>query len=272
MYEKFFTDEFKTEEADVIVFGIPLGDKALQALQSLRRESWRVEPYDMERNVNLIGNLKIADIGNYSATGPADILRNTKKILDWGKFPLILGGQHTLTLFATGAFPPYVKVIDFDAHTDIKDKDCFTSQKFSHMTWVRRFCETRGPENIAIVGARSEDEDDMDYIRNNGVLCFTAQDVKNNFKSVKEQLENFAAGSLVYVTLDIDVFDPAIAPAVSYPEPGGIFFTQFAGLIENIRSVVGMDIVEVEPMQDNRVTEFLAIKCIFEVLSKLKKS
>jgi len=270
MYEKFFTDEFKTEEADVIVFGIPLGDKALQALQSLRRESWRVEPYDMERNINLVGSLKIADIGNYSATGPADILRNTKKILDWGKFPLILGGQHTLTLFAIGAFPPETKIIDFDAHTDIKNEDCFTAQKFSHMAWVRRFCETRGPQNIAIVGARSADEDDMAFIKNNNVLCFSAQEVKNNFRNVKEKLESFAAGSPVYISLDMDVFDPAVSPAVDYPEPGGIFFTQFASLIENIRNVVGMDLVEVKPIQDNRVTEFLAIKSIFEVLSKIR--
>jgi agmatinase len=271
MYEKFFTDSFKTDDADVIVFGIPLGDKSLQALQSIRKESWRVEPYDMERDVNLVGDLKIADIGNYRSTTPEDILRSTKKILEWGKFPLILGGQHTLTLFASGAFPADVKIIDFDAHTDIKDQDCFTSQKFSHMTWVRRFCETRGPENIAIVGARSCDEDDMSYIRSNNILCFTTREVKDKYKSVKERLENFAAGSPVYITLDIDVFDPSIAPAVDYPEPGGIFFTQFSGLMENIRNIVGMDLVEVKPMQDNRVTEFLAVKCIFEVLSKLKK-
>jgi len=271
MYEKFFEDMFKPEEADVIVFGIPLGVKSLQALQSLRKESWRVESYDMDRNIDLLSGLKLADIGNYKSTSPEDILRSTKKVLEWGKFPLILGGLHTLTLFAMGAFPADVKVIDFDAHADIKDKDCFTGQKFSHMTWVRRFCETRGPQNIAIVGARSADEDEMDYIKSNGVLCFTAQEVKNNFRSVKERLENFATGSLVYITLDIDVFDPAVAPAVSYPEPGGIFFTQFSSLVENITNIVGMDLVELEPMQDSRVTEFLAVKCIFEVLSKLKK-
>lgn len=266
---KFVTDAFSSEEADVIVFGVPMGEKSEIALQNLRKVSRLVEPFDIDKRKNLLEGVKISDMGNYSSTTPMDILKNTKRIIDGKRVPLILGGQHTLTLFSIGALPPETKIIIFDAHFDAKDT--YLNSKFNHATWFRRAVETRGPDSFMLLGIRSCDEDELEFLEKNKVKYFTSAQIKNETENVKKGLSEFVANSPTYVSVDMDVFDPSIAPAVAYPEPNGILYPHFIELIsESFKQLIGLDLVEIESHVEDRTTEFLAIKTIFQLLSKIK--
>lgn len=269
---KFVTDMFSPEESNVIVFGVPLGEKSEITLQNLRKVSRLVEPFDLEKRKNLLEGIKIADMGNYSSTTPSDILKNTKKIIDNKKIPLILGGEHTLTLFAAGALPAETKIIVFDAHCDAKDY--YLNSRFNNATWFRRAVESRKAENFILLGVRSCDEDELEFLEKNKIKFFTSSQIKNGLKEVKKELKDFLGDSPVYVSIDMDAFDPSVAPAVDNPEPEGIFFPHFLELIEQIagKPLVGMDVVEIKSHVENKVTEFLAIKLIFEMLGLLPRA
>lgn len=267
---KFVTDMFSPEEADVIVFGIPLGDKSEITLQNLRKVSRLVEPFDLEKRKNLLEGIKISDLGDYSSTTPTDILKNVKRFVDNKKIPLALGGQHTLTLFTTGELPTGTKIIVFDAHCDAKDS--YMNSKFNHATWFRRAIEAKGADSFVLVGVRSCEEDELDFLEKNNVKYFTSKQIKNEMEKVKQELKEFVKDSPVYISIDMDVFDPSIAPAVEYCEPDGILYHHFIELVPEISSnLIGMDVVEIKSHVENRITEFLAIKSIFQILGNVKR-
>jgi len=288
MKEKtFLTEPDKFEEADVVIFGVPLGKDAKKSLDSLRETSWFVEFFDVDKKKNLIENLKFFDAGDISLTSENDILVKTKEILDKNKIPLILGKSHLLTLFSLRAFDR-VKVVSFDAHADIKNEyeDEKISQsteplnlkepsKYNCTTWLRRAFE-EGKKDIAILGLRSCDEEDYDFIEKNGILAFTPNQIRKNFyekERIKEELRNFSKNSKVYLSVDIDVFDPSIAPAVDHPEPNGLLLPEFLEILEIFKGkIVGFDLVEIAFCEKKlmEITEFLATRVILEILSRLK--
>ena len=288
MKEKtFLTEPDKFEEADVVIFGVPLGKDAKKSLDSLRETSWFVEFFDVDKKKNLIENLKFFDAGDISLTSENDILVKTKEILDKNKIPLILGKSHLLTLFSLRAFDR-VKVVSFDAHADIKNEyeDEKISQsteplnlkepsKYNCTTWLRRAFE-EGKKDIAILGLRSCDEEDYDFIEKNGILAFTPNQIRKNFyekERIKEELRKFSKNSKVYLSVDIDVFDPSIAPAVDHPEPNGLLLPEFLEILEIFKGkIVGFDLVEIAFCEKKlmEITEFLATRVILEILSRLK--
>jgi len=288
MKEKtFLTESDEFEEADVVIFGVPLGKDAKKSLDSLRETSWFVEFFDVDKKKNLIENLKFFDAGDISLTSENDILVKTKEILDKNKIPLILGKSHLLTLFSLRAFDK-VKVVSFDAHADIKNEyeDEKISQsieplnlkepsKYNCTTWLRRVFE-EGKKDIAIIGLRSCDEEDYDFIEKNGILAFTPNQTRKNFyekERIKEELRKFSKNSKVYLSVDIDVFDPSIAPAVDHPEPNGLLLPEFLEILEIFKGkIVGFDLVEIAFCEKKlmEITEFLATRVILEILSRLK--
>jgi len=284
---KEFIGESSPEEADVIVFGVPLGSKADLALERLRKLNWFVESFDIEHKKDLIKDLNIADIGNIKINKLEDITSKTKEIIDSKKIPLILGGSHQLSLYVLKAFNENVKVIVFDAHGDMYNS--FIDEKVAESieglnlngeerfknnctTWLRRYSEIRNPKNIMIIGLRSCNEEDFKYIEDNDMIYFTPNQIKKDINSIKEKIKEFVKNSSVYISLDIDVFDPSIAPAVDHPEPNGISFYEFSELLKGIEDskIVGMDLVELKPIEGNEITEFLAVKSIFEILRLIK--
>jgi agmatinase len=284
---KEFIGESSPEESDVIVLGVPLGSKADLALERLRKLNWFVESFDIDHKKDLIKDLKIADVGNIKINKLEDITSKTKEVIDNKKIPLILGGSHQLSLYVLKAFDENVKLIVFDAHGDMYDS--FIDEKIAESiegldlneeegfknnctTWLRRYSEIRNPKNIMIIGLRSCDEEGFQYIEDNSIIYFTPNQIRKNIDSVKEKIKEFVKDSSVYISLDIDVFDPSIAPAVDHPEPNGISFHEFTELLKVIKGskIVGMDFVELKPIEGNEITEFLAVKSIFEILRLIK--
>ncbi|GEM_PF-594404 len=275
------------KDADVVVLGVPLGRDSVKMADFLRETSWFFESFDPNSGRDLLEGIKIFDVGNIPLTSLDDITEQVKRITCTNKVPLILGKSHLLTLYALKAFSN-VKLVSFDAHADIKeyymDERVALSvepvslkepERFNCATWLRRFCELGNEKNVCLVGLRSCDDDDYSYMRENGILQFTPKDVRENVSDVKEKLSIFCKDSKVYVSLDMDFFDPSIAPSVEHPEHDGLSLREFAELVTEVCSgrVVSLDVVEVQylPEKACEVTASLATKAVLEILSRIKR-
>jgi len=274
------------EDADIVVFGVPLGRDSAKMADFLRETSWFIESFDPNSKSNLLGKVKIFDAGNIALTKLEDITKHTKKIVDMKKIPLIFGKSHLLTLYAIKAFDD-IKLVSFDAHADIKEYymderialsikplNVQEPRKFNCATWLRRLCELGYEKKVCLLGIRSCDDDDYGYIKENRILHFTPLDIRENMPGVKDKLTSFCQNSRVYVTLDMDFFDPSIAPSVEHPEHGGLFFYDFAELVNEACEgrIVGLDLTELEYLNEKscEVTATLAARAILEILSKIK--
>lgn len=258
---KFVTDVFSEEEANVVAFGI-------ECPRSLREVSQLVEPFDVDEQRNLLENVRIYDAGDIKL---GEVEQKVKGAVSAKKLPLILANEHTATLHAMKAMPSSMKLVVFDAHADLKDE--YEGSRQSHACWLRRWCEVAKENcgNVAIVGLRSCDEEEFEFMKSNGILYFTAEKIKDDSENIKQRLQNFIGGSnsAVYISIDMDVFDPSVAPAVRYAEPGGLDYDEFLSLIEVLKEkkIVGLDCVEIRPLGENKITEFLAVKVIFKMMS-----
>jgi len=280
MAKKFICNLFTPEEAYVIAFGAPIGKNSKRSLISLREVSDLVEPFDLDKRRNLLQNVKIADIGDLKLKNLDEITEKTREITEKKKVPLILGGGHLLSFFALKSFED-AKLIVFDAHCDLKDKyedvmiknlDFVKGIKFNprinDATWLRRTCEFFESRNVLLIGIRSCDEDEFNFMGKNGVSYLTSNQIKDNPQETEKKLKEFTKNSKLYVSLDIDVFDPSVAPAVHYPEPNGISFREFSWLINSIDGkIVGLDLTCLKAIKNNRLTEFFVIKSLFEILN-----
>lgn len=285
---KFIYDLLVPEkEADVIIFGAPVG-KHSKSIENLRKESLFIEPFDLNKRFNIFDKLKVADLGNIQLKSPDDITKKVKQILSKNKIPVMLSGGHVASYFSIKGFDEDVKVVVFDAHCDSRNeyndeymeemsyiKGIKYDPRMNPVTWFRRSSESRNPKNYFTIGIREGDEFELEHLEKNGVQFFTAQQMKENFADLKRKLKDFVQNSKVYISVDIDGFDPAFAPAVYHPEPGGFSYLDFVELISvfNNSKIVGFDIVEIKSIPNNNVTEFLATRVIFEILKyiSLKK-
>lgn len=254
---KFVTDAFSEDEANVIVFGV-------DCPKSLREVSQLVEPFDITERRNFLENARIFDAGDIELD---KVEQKVKGVLEKRKLPLILAKEHVVTLHAMRAMPAGTRLVVFDAHPDLKDE--YEGSKFSHACWLRRLCESFDCKNVAIIGIRSCEEEEMEFMKNDGILYFTTKQIKQEFEKTVNTLKNFVSGFKIYVSLDMDVFDPSIAPAVKYPEPEGLSYEHFSSLIDALKAakIIGLDCVEIIPIKETRITEFLAVKSAFKILS-----
>ncbi len=281
----FVTDIFGEEEANVIVLGVPIGKGTKKTIQKLREVSRFVEPFDVVTKRNLLKNVRIFDKGDVKLKKLSNITQSVKRILQKDKVPLILGGNHLLTYYTLKAYHNLgreVKILVFDAHADLKDeyldkkikemnyvKGIRIDKKLNDATWLRRVLEWQNPKNVFLAGIRSLDEDEFSFIKDNAILYLTSSEIKKDLMGSANTLRRFTQNSNVYVSLDIDVFDPSVAPDTYYPEPDGLLFEHFKQLIEAVAGkVVGIDLCCVKTSKNN-VTEMLAVRCLFEILSKV---
>ncbi|MBS7614872.1 arginase family protein [Candidatus Bathyarchaeota archaeon] len=274
------------EDTDIVIFGVPLGRDSARMADFLRDTSWFIESFDPNTGRDLLDKIKIFDAGNIALTKLEDISEQTKKIVELNKIPLIFGKSHLLTLYALKAFDD-VKLVSFDAHADIKEYymderialsteplKVHDPRRLNCATWLRRFCELGNDKNVCLLGTRSCDDDDYNYIRDNRILHFTPLDIRKNISKVKKTLAGFCRNSKVYVTLDMDFFDPSIAPSVEHPEHDGLIFQDFQALVNEICKgrIVGLDLTEIQYLREKacEVTATLAARAILEILSKIK--
>jgi agmatinase len=239
-------------EGVAVIIGCPLDTTATFrpgtrfGPQAIRDASWGLETYSpaLDRDLE---DLKIYDAGDLMLPyGNLDVALEAIQgyvaaIMRDGKFPILLGGEHLISLPAVREVikhHPSLVVIQLDAHADLLQE--YEGERLSHATVMRRIADLVGDENICQLGIRSGTKEEIRSAKTTG-----------SFAEIGEILRR-AAGRPVYLTVDLDVLDPGVAPGVGTPEPGGLTFSEAISLISQMQTlhVVGFDIVELAPPYD----------------------
>ncbi|QJA05648.1 agmatinase [Thermosulfurimonas marina] len=192
-----------------------------------------------------------------------------EEVLSAGKLPVLLGGEHTVSLAALRvlrrAHGPF-RLLYLDAHLDLRES--YQETPWSHACVLRRAVEL-GLEPL-VVGARSLSEEEFHFLKKAEIPVLWAREFRETPERVRQRLEEFLRGPL-YVSLDLDVFDPAEAPGVGTPEPGGLSWYEVLGILRQAARapVLGFDLVELLPLPGDPRTEYLAARLLFKFLAYL---
>ncbi|WP_416828036.1 agmatinase [Ectobacillus polymachus] len=266
------------EESEAVIYGMPMdwtvsfrpGSRFGPA--RIREVSIGLEEYSpyMDRELDEVKYFDAGDIplpfGN-----PQRSIEMIEAYIDGlladGKFPLGMGGEHLVTWPVIKAMYkkyPNLAIIHMDAHTDLRDS--YEGEALSHSTPIKKACELIGPKNVYSFGIRSGMKEEFDWAKEVGMPLHKFE-VLEPLKKVLPEL----AGRPVYVTIDIDVLDPAHAPGTGTLEAGGITSKELlASLVAIANSdvhVVGSDVVEVAPVYDpSEQTQIVASKLIREII------
>jgi len=276
-----------SEKAKYIVFGVPFDatstyrNGARFAPQAIRQASLNIETYSFRSGVD-VEDLLLHDAGDLDVSmDVAKTIEMTRLVVDEilaaGKLPVVLGGEHTVTLGAAmglGSKAGKTAIVSFDAHLDLRCE--FMGSTLSHTTFMQLISEKVNPAGIVEVGTRSACREELAQAKKIGVEFFTSQEIiKQGSSLIGEQIkEKLLPYDRLYITVDMDVLDPAFAPAVQNPEPDGITTTQLIDLACAIcdKRVLGIDLVELVPIYDHGISAIVAAKCIFEMLCQLEKT
>jgi agmatinase len=267
--------------ARIILLGVPLDitssfrTGSREAPQAVRAASQGLEDYSPRLDRDL-GECAVYDAGDLLLPlGNLQACLNRigqacRLIADDGKIPFMLGGEHLITLPAVQAmaeFFPGLAVLQFDAHADLRDD--YLGESLSHATVLRRICEVVGDNNVYQFGIRSGTRDEFQYghAHTNFYPFEAVRTLRSCLPDLKERP--------VYVTLDIDLLDPAYAPGTGAPEPGGIQPAEVFEVLTVLQElqVVGLDIVELAPAYDaSGITAMLVAKMTREGLLALSRA
>lgn len=262
-------------EASMVLLGAPMDfttsfrPGTRQGPQQIRSVSYGIEEYSVYLDRDL------ADYSYYDAGDVAlpighvnESLRRIGEtigqVLDDNKIPLLLGGEHLVSLPAIEQIAKRNKdlvLLHFDAHADLRQD--YLGEPFSHATVIRRVVDLIGGSNVYQFGIRSGTGDEFAFARQNTNMFVDS--LLEPLKKVITQIK----GRPIYVTLDIDVVDPAFAPGTGTPEPGGCTSREILKAIHMLDglNVVGFDLVEVSPVYDqSERTALLAAKLVREVI------
>jgi agmatinase len=273
-FPDYFADaESDFEGAEFVIFGVPY-DKtssfrhgAEKAPREIRRTSWNFETFDLRSGTDL-KNIKLHDYGdldvkNLSSQEMVEKVREfTSKLLAKNKFPIALGGEHSITPGIVGAFPNDIAVLSLDAHMDFRQQ--YENDVNNHACVMRRVANHINIKNIAVIGVRSAEKEEFEYVQKTGLFYIDAfsihkNGISNAIKKTKEHLKD----KKIYLTLDMDVIDPAYAIGTGTPEPFGLHPLDVLECIEAFSSqLIGFDIVEVCPPYDNGETSILSAKLL----------
>jgi agmatinase len=269
------TQHGKEKEPSVYVFGVPFDATCSYkpgtrfGPNAIRHAFVNIEINSTQYGTRL-EEITIEDLGNIKLTvNPSVMLavvgKVTKEVVAKNKQTVILGGEHLLTFGTFMAVPEDTVLLVFDAHYDLRDE--YADMKLSHASFLRRIIEKRGSNNILHIGARGFSVEEADYRDKMGVRSITTKDLLNNNgeRMVKDVVSTF---NDVYVSVDLDVVDPAFAPGVGTPEALGITSHQLMNLIYMLedKKIKTFDIVELSPPYDNGATSSLAAKLMAEII------
>ena len=195
-----------------------------------------------------------------------EIVTAVSKVLQFGKIPVLLGGEHTVTYAALKALKDTGEkfgVIQFDAHADLRDT--YKGDKFSHACVMRRAVEMEIP--LFQIGVRSLSLPEVELRKELGIPYLDGYDIGRN--GIPANLLPDGFPEKVYVTFDVDGLDPAIMPSTGTPEPGGLDWFQTFECLEQIvknKTVVGCDFVELAPIENLHAPDFLVARMIYNFM------
>lgn len=238
------------------------------------RASRQVELFDEElwqetykkANIATLGEIKPAKSFSLAKKQVGSII---DKLLQNKKFPIVLGGEHSITPFIIEEFKKFYKdfsILQFDAHADLRDG--YLGQKFSHAAAMRR-CLDLSKINLVQVGIRniSNENDELFFWKKNQarIKTFWAKD-KRQWK-ILEILRSLKEN--VYVTFDVDVFDSSVMPSTGTPEPGGLDWYEILNILKAVaknKKIIGADFVELAPIKGFFAPDFMVAKLIYKTI------
>ena len=268
----------KKENVVVVPFGlektVSYGGGTSKGPKEIIKASHQVELFDEDLNKEPYKNigiktLKPFPIKNNIIDALKQIENINKILLDKKKFPLILGGEHSLT---PGAIKPFVKkfgkicLLHFDAHADLRNS--YNGNRFSHASAIRRCLDN---PNVSVIsfGIRNISSSEISFIKKNKkrIKIYWAKDKSkwnlNEFKKIIKSKK-------VYLTFDVDGLDLSIMPATGTPEPGGLFWDETMNIIKiaaKTSHIVGADVNELSPIKGFDSYNFLAAKLAYKIIS-----
>ncbi len=198
------------------------------------------------------------------------IYEKIKEVLNKKQFPILIGGEHTVSLASVKALKevfPNLKVLYLDAHLDLRDQ--YLESKVCHATVMRRIYEMNIP--ILNIGARTLCKEEYEFLKKENLPVIKVRDIRENMEKSIKKLEEFLKEGNIYLSIDMDVFDPSLASGVGTPEPGGMDWYEFLQILKLVAkyNLVGMDLVEIKPDLCNSVTQYVGAKIIFKIASYL---
>jgi agmatinase len=188
----------------------------------------------------------------------------SKKLLKTGKFPTFFGGEHSVSIGVIKAFSEKYKnltVLQLDAHADLRSE--YDGTPNNHACALHQASKTC---NLVQVGIRSMDSSELPYL--NKEKCFLAEDIHQRTDWMDQSIDLMTED--VYLTIDLDVFDPSIMPSTGTPEPGGMDWYSVIRYLRKVfqcKNVVGFDIVELAPQEGQKASDFLCAKLYYKLLS-----
>jgi len=255
------------EVARVIVLPVPYNSTTYwksgtkEGPQAIIEASRHIELYDLEtkKDASKQGIFTLPFL-EPSKNSPEETIARIKQVVDKiltdGKFPLMLGGEHSITLGAVQSFRERFSefsVLQIDAHSDLRDE--FEGTKYHHASVMKRIKDLGTP--ITQVGIRSVSEGE----EFGNVFFAPDLPVDEIISTLKEN---------VYLTFDLDALDPSIMPSTGTPEPGGLGWYEILDLIEKVakeKNIVGVDVVELAPIPGFGAPDFLAAKLVYKIIS-----
>lgn len=276
--ETFLGCDADFNESKIVIFGAPFDSTtsyrpgARFASRVMRAESYGLETYSPYQNVD-VTDYKIFDGGDlelcFGDTNLAleDIKNFAAKIFSENKIPVMIGGEHLVTLGMFRAAVekyPSINVIHFDAHADLRDD--YLCAKLSHATVIRRIYDIIGDGKIFQFGIRSGDRSEFEFAAKHTRLQ------KFNFDGLGKVIGE-VKGKPIYLTIDLDVLDPSIFPGTGTPEAGGVTFLQLLDAALKVihqGNVVAVDLVELSPPYDSSgISTATALKILREIILAL---
>lgn len=268
------------EDADLVIFGAPFDSTTSFrpgtrfAADYIRMDSFGLETYSPYMDKDL-ADYNLTDVGNLdlpfgNAEKALQLIEETAtEVLDAGKVPFLIGGEHLVSLGTIrAAFKkhPNMKLIHFDAHTDLREH--YMGEPLSHAAVIRRAWDFMGDGTIFQFGIRSGEKWEFEWAKTHTHL------EKFGYETLGSIVEQIGSDTPVYVTIDLDIFDPSIFSGTGTPEPGGIFFKDMIEILKTMSplNIVGADVVELSPHYDQTgVSTATACKVIRELMLTILK-
>lgn len=279
-FPHYFADAESTfDQARFILFGVPFEKTssfrhgADKGPFEIRQASWNFERFDLRTNTSF-DDIAVHDYGDLDVKTMTSkqVYENTKKftasLLTQKKIPVALGGDHSITPGIVTAFPKDITVLSLDAHLDFREQ--YKNDPYNHACVIRRIADHVDTKNIAILGIRSVEKEEYDQAIDLGLFFTNAFMIRSQgLPTIIEKTKEHLKGKPMYLTIDIDVIDPAYAPGTSTPEPFGLTPEDILSIIDAFSPVlIGVDLVEVCPPYDLGQTAVLAAKLIRTCISK----
>jgi len=239
-----------------------------QGPQAIIEASANMELYDIETDSEVYLKGIFTDEPIEADLFPDDMVeavrRRVGKHLERGRFTVVVGGEHSVSIGSVQAHveaESEITVLQLDAHADLRDR--YEGSKYNHACVTARIKEMCP---VVQVGIRSMDSSEKEALE--GGTVFFAKDIHSHTDWIAEAVAELP--KKVYVTIDLDVFDPSIMPSTGTPEPGGLLWYEVLSLLKTVfdkKEVVAFDVVELCPNSRNKAPDFLAAKLIYKLLS-----